>query len=66
MWIKSEELAGRKDGAIKRTLPAKKKSLLWLIPVGAVVLIGLAALAIFVVAPALGFDFILVGKLGNL
>jgi len=36
--------------------PAKKKSLLWLIPVGAVVLIGLAALAIFVVAPALGFN----------
>jgi hypothetical protein len=34
--------------------PAKKKSLLWLIPVVAVVLIGLAALAVFVVAPALG------------
>lgn len=35
-------------------LPAKKKSLLWLIPVGAVLLIGLAALAVFVIAPALG------------
>ena len=34
--------------------PAKKKNLLWLIPVGAVLLIGLAAVAIFVVAPMLG------------
>ncbi len=34
--------------------PAKKKSLLWLVPVGAILLIGLAALAVFVVAPMLG------------
>ena len=34
--------------------PAKKKSLLWLIPVGVVLVIGLAALAVFVVAPMLG------------
>lgn len=36
--------------------PAKKKNLLWLVPVGAVLLIGLAALAVFVVAPALGIN----------
>ena len=34
--------------------PVRKKGLFWLIPVGAVLLIGLAALAVFVVAPALG------------